>query len=294
MVKDITNINAQIKLLDDPDKMIFEIVKENLLNQGNGIIPVLEKEWESTLSQLVQERIEDIIKRIQLKSLCKELFKWVFSENQDIIEGAYIIAKHQYPELDYKDVNLKIETIKNDIWLELNDKLTAFEKIKILNHILFDEYKFVSEEKNIYSAKHTYLNTLLETKKGNPISILILYAGIAQKLDLPVFPVNLPMNYILAFKDELFLIDDMPKDDISSVLFYINPHDKGALFGKLEIDHFLKQREIQPVDSYYVPSDNLSLIISLINHLIFIHEKAGYLNKSDELKELLNIAKFEK
>jgi len=147
MLKEKVDINAQIKLLDDPDNTIFNIVKQSLLNQGRDIIPDLERAWESSLNELVQGRIENIIQRIQIKSLCNELFKWVFSENHDLIEGACIVAKLQYPDLVLKDIYYKIDTIVNDIWIEINDNLTAFEKIKILNHVIFDEYKFTSNEK---------------------------------------------------------------------------------------------------------------------------------------------------
>ena len=48
MLKEKVDINAQIKLLDDPDNTIFNIVKQSLLNQGKDIIPDLEKAWESS------------------------------------------------------------------------------------------------------------------------------------------------------------------------------------------------------------------------------------------------------
>ena len=294
MLKEKTDINAQIKLLDDPDNSIFDIVKQSLLNQGKDIIPDLEKAWESSFNELVQVRIENIIQRIQIKSLCNELYKWVFSENHDLIEGACIVAKLQYPELNLKDIYYKIDTIVNDIWIELNDNLTAFEKIKILNHVIFDEYKFLSNEKYFNSAPNTYLNNLLDTKRGNALSISILYAGIAQKLSLPIYPIDLPMNYVLAYNDDLISTEAFGEEKNTSVLFYINPNDNGSVFGKLEIDYFLKKQEISPLNSYYLPCDNLYFIKSMIKHLIFLYQKSGSTEKINDLKEILRIAEAEK
>ena len=46
------------------------------------------------------------------------------------------------------------------------------------------------------------LNVVLETKKGNPISLCVIYLLIARKLKLPVFGVNLPNMFMLLFRNE--------------------------------------------------------------------------------------------
>jgi len=102
------------------------------------------------------------------------------------------------------------------------------------------------------------------------------------------------MNYILAYKDELLSNEIFGEDNSSSVLFYINPHDNGAVFGKKEIDHFLKKQEITPIESYYLPCDNLYVIESLIKHLIFLYQKSGLKEKVNDLEEILRIAESDK
>ena len=57
-------VTALINLLDDPDEKIFSTIKGKILGLGEKAIPVLEDAWESSVSLLLQTRIENIIHRI--------------------------------------------------------------------------------------------------------------------------------------------------------------------------------------------------------------------------------------
>ncbi len=279
-------IKALINLLDDPDEEIFRTVKDNLIAEGSEIIPELEKVWESSFNTDLQSRIEDLIQDIQLQSLKKGFRTWVNTEKRDLLEGAFLVAKYQYPDLKIENLKEKIELIKKDVWLELHENLTALEKIKILNHIIFDIHKFVLNNSNFYSPQNSYINNVLESKKGNPLSLSLIYAVIAQELWLPVYGVNLPKNFILAYKEEisaLFAFDE----SVDSVLFYINPANKGTVFGRKEIDSFLKQQKIDVEKSFYIPCSNVAIIERLLANLIMAYEKLGYKDKISDLEQIL-------
>ena len=62
---DIKELKALISLLDDSDDEIVNIASSNLMNQGLSAIPELEKAWETTLNETLQERLESVIQNIQ-------------------------------------------------------------------------------------------------------------------------------------------------------------------------------------------------------------------------------------
>ncbi|HBX53339.1 MAG: hypothetical protein A2275_10415 [Bacteroidetes bacterium RIFOXYA12_FULL_35_11] len=283
-------IKALINLLDDPNEEIFTTVKQTLLDEGVEAIPELEKAWDLSQELVLQSRIEDIIRNIQLKIIKNNFSVWAHSEKNDLLEGVYLIAKYQYPDLRFEDVREKIEIVKKDVWLELNENLTALEKVKILNHIIFDIHKFSLNNANFYSPQNSYINIVLETKKGNPLSLSIIYALIAQSLGLPIYGVNLPKNFILAYKEEISALFAF-EEESEAVLFYINPSNKGAVFGRKEIDYFLKQQKLSPEKSFYVPCSNAEIIIRLINNLIASYEKLSYNDKVSDLEEILTVLK---
>jgi len=282
-------ISSQIKLLDDPDDNIFNAVRDNLISLGTEIVPELEKAWESSFSELMQERLENIIKNIQFSAVKSQIKDWVQTGSKDIAYGTFLLAKYQYPDLSWDIISKNIENIKNDVWLELNDNLTALEKIRVLNHIFFEIYKFSSNNTNFYSPQNAYLNLLFETKKGNPVSLGILYMSVAQRLELPVFGVNLPKNFILCYVDNISSFHAFGDSIDNSVLFYINPFNRGAVFGRKEIDYFIVQQKLEPKKDYFLPCRNTKTLERLISNLILSYEKLGYTDKMRELGELLDI-----
>ena len=281
---------AMISLLDDNDTEVISTVTGNLLQQGIGVIPELEKAWEGTPSEKLQVRLENLIQEIQFNGVKTDLDRWVKTGAEYVLEGAFHVARFQFPEISMGKIDEQIESIRKDVWLEINSNLTALEKVKILNYIIFDLHKFNRNNSDFYSPQNSYINQVFETKKGNPISLSIIYLSVAWKLGLPIYGVNLPKNFILAYKDEFRHTD--AADESEDILFYINPYNKGAVLGRREIDYFITQQQIKPHPSFYVPCSNIQIIVRLINNLILSFEKLGYEQKITRMKELLRVVEF--
>lgn len=286
-------LNALISLLDDPDENVFVHIKTKIVSLGQDVIPVLENAWEHSFNPLLQTRIENIIHNIQFQHIAEELRIWAQTPQNSLFEGALLIAQYQYPDLDVLKMNKYMEQIKHDVWLELNDNLTALEKTKVINHILFDVHLFSSNTANYYAPQNSYINNVLESKKGNPLSLSIIYAIVAQSLGLPIYGVNLPEHFILAYQDESdFSPAITNKESKTRILFYINPFSRGAVFSRREIDAFLKQLKTEPQAEFYNTCSNLDIIKRLINNLINSYKKLGYPDKCSELESLLNSILF--
>jgi regulator of sirC expression with transglutaminase-like and TPR domain len=281
-------IQAMINLLDDPSEDVFKTVFSSLVEKGPEIIPELEKAWESSADQLYQERLENLIQKIQVNASEKDIINWIRSDYTDILRGAYLISKLQFPDLKYSYIHESVEKIKNDVWIELNDNLTALEKIKILNHILFKVHGFSKNITNPLNPQNSYLNQVIETKKGNAVSLAIIYLAVCQMLDLPVSGVDLPKNMILAYMDESGLNLETVHQD-SDILFYLNPFNRGAVLGRQEIEYYLKQSQIESVKSYFYPCSNRMIIKRMIITLITSYENLGYQDKIKELERILKL-----
>lgn len=276
---------ALISLLDDPDERVISMVVKNLIDKGMDVVPTLEKAWEDSMNEVFQERLVNIIQDIQFKSVRSDFSKWVNNETDNLLKGAYILAKHQYPDIKYEDYQELINKMSRDIWIELNDNLTALEKVKIINHIIFDVYGFSVNTTNIFSTQNNYINQVFETKKGNAITISIIYITIANRLDLPIYGVNLPNNFIMAYQDR-YDYGNLFRDNI---LFYIDPISIGRALGRKEIDYFLQRIKVTPQESFYLPCDNIKIMQRLLSNLIISYDKENQKEKIEQLKELFTI-----
>lgn len=286
-MKNEDSIKALIQLIDDPDEHIFEHVRDQLMSHGTKAISFLENSWETDDYGLIfQARIEAIIHDIQFNVVKDELVSWINSTKKDLLQGALIVAKYQYPTLDEDVVRKKIEIIRQDIWLEMNNTQTSFEKVRIFNRIFFEKHQFKGNSKNYHSPSNSFINKVLETKKGNPLSLSLIYSIIAQSLHLPIYGINLPNHFVLAYLDVNNSIPEDKKESQHGVLFYINPFSKGGIFDKYEIDAFLENLDKSKTRDFYEPCSNSAIIIRMLTNLIASFQQSGSSKKVEELVKL--------
>jgi regulator of sirC expression with transglutaminase-like and TPR domain len=289
-MKEENSIRALIKLIDDPDETVFEHVRDKLLSYGTNAIPYLEHSWEDEDYGLIfQSRIEQIIHEIQFEEIKTELKNWSNSSDKDLLRGAIIIAKYQYSGLKEELIYSTIQSIRKDIWLELNNKQTAFEQIKIFNKIFFGTHHFHGDAKHFHSPMNSFINTVIESRKGNPLSLSLIYSIIAQSLDLPVYGVNLPNHFILAFMDENGSSLFLPEKNEYGVLFYINPFSKGSILDDKAIKEFLDGLKLPHNREYFEPCSNSAIMRRMLTNLISSFQQVGNSEKVDELTELRDL-----
>ena len=116
---DEKNLKALVSLLSDDDKEILTHVEEQIIALGSHIIPFLEEEWEKNMDPDIQRRIEDLLHTVQFEQVKRKLLAWVQDGGKDLLEGLWIIATYQYPDLEYDKLKQKIEDIYYEVWLEM-------------------------------------------------------------------------------------------------------------------------------------------------------------------------------
>lgn len=277
-------INSLIKLLDDPDTEIYEHVHDKLLSYGTTAIQYLENAWEQAFDSIQQERIANLVHEIQFGLVKNDLELWHQGGAFDLLQGVLIINKYQYPDLDEQKIINQIEAIKRDIWMQMMFEGSPSDQVKLINHVLYNIYGFSGNTTNHQDPQNSYLSQVLETKKGNQISLAIIYSIVAQKLDIPIYGVNLPQHFILAY------LDETAKTEFESgILFYINAFNKGFIFGRRDVDMFLKQLNLKLDKQFYEPCTNTDIVRRILRNLISAYENLGSTEKVQELNELLAV-----
>lgn len=284
-------------LLDDSDERVVGHIEEQLLNLGEEIIPFLEKAWPEENNPKRQERIIEVIKRISQRSLLDNVTEWKNSLSQDLLEGVLLIERLFDPAIDKQVIDNKLDKIKLDAWLELNYDLTSFEKVKILNHIFFEVHQFKGDTDSYHHSSNSFISSVLDRKRGNPISLAIIYSIIAQRLNIPVYGVNLPQHFVLGYiKDfdwqplKRFNDESMLKDESGSeVMFYINPFNNGLIFNRENILKFLKQLKLEPKEDYFKACSNMDIIIRVLRNLEVSFAKENNTFRLEQVKKMLEL-----
>lgn len=280
-------ISALFHLIDDPDEEVYSTVSDKLISFGKDIIPNLEDLWENTTNEEIQERIESLIHKLHFRDLTEDFETW---KNGDcnLLQGAILIARYHYPDMQSTQVLQEIEKLRRNIWLELNRYLTPLEQITVFTSILFNYYKQQGVEISYTHPEDFLINKTLETKKGNAISNGIVYLILCEILDIPVKAINLPRQFILAHFDPHFEMMESVVHNSEKILFYIDPLN-GQIYSHKDVENYFKRISVPPTNSYFKPMNNKQVIQFLLEELskCFDDERNRY--KMIELLSLVTL-----
>jgi regulator of sirC expression with transglutaminase-like and TPR domain len=269
-------LHALVSLLDDSDREVKTHVRDRIIALGHEVIPFLEKKWEDSFNPDIQKEIEELVHDLQFYQLKERLIDWKNSPEQDLLTGLWIVNTYQYPDLEFEKLNAEMHQIYFEVWTAFKNDLLPYEQVRIINSILFNNLRFSANTKNFHSPGNSMLSNVLDTKKGNPISLCAIYLLVAKKLGLPIYGVNLPNLFVLTYKS----VD---------ATFYINAFNKGLIFSKKDINNYLDHLKIDPLDVFFEPCSNKDIITRTLRNLIVAFEKLGEAEKVNEVRELLAI-----
>lgn len=271
-----TEIKALISLLDDEDHEVAEHVEQRIRQLGGQMIPFLESEWEGSFNPILQKKIEELIHDLQYQSVLERMREWRQGGSMDLLEGLWIIATYQYPDLSLSKLRQELEQLYYEVWLDLSPEMHPVDQIKTLNNAFFTKLRFGPNSKHFHSPANSMINQVLESRRGNPISLCVIYMMIANRLGLPVYGVNLPTLFVLTYKNN------------NGVQFYINVFNRGLIFSKNDIDHYIGQLNLKPNDMFYQPCTNLDIVRRMLRNLMVSFEKNGDADRVAEVEQILN------
>ncbi len=282
-------LRALISMIDEPDEKIYDTLKKQVLSYNIDAFPILENAWMTANDILVSSRLEELMEEVNFSYVYENLKSWVLNDGNDLLKPMLLINRLEDPDVDINLIEKNIQTLVKDAWLELNDNLTALEKINVLNHIFYVVHKYTSPKVSDDAVLPFFLSYLLENKTGNPSSMGILYIMVAQFLNIPVFGVNLPGHLIVAYVNDKFFLKEIHEYSSADIGFYINPFNKGAVFTRNEIDLYIKQLKIDVKETYYLPASNKQIIHRYLKELHKSYKNHKKTTKQHFLKQLLEL-----
>lgn len=267
-------LNALVSLLDDSDREVRMHVRERIISMGNDIIPFLEKKWENSFNPDIQKELEELVHDLQFSLLKERLIDWRDTDDRDLLTGLWIINTYQYPDLEYAKLNAEMHQIYFEVWTAFKNDLTPYEQVRAINNVLFHTLRFSANTKNFHSPGNSMLSSVIDSKRGNPLTLCAIYLLVAKKLGLPIYGVNLPNLFVLTYKS-------------SDITFYINAFNKGLIFSRKDIFNYLEQLKIEPKEDYFEPCAHLQIMLRMFRNLENSFEKLGEQDKVQEIQELI-------
>ena len=280
-------IQALLKLIDDPDEIVYETVSNKIISFGKDIIPNLENYSETFVNAELQNRIESLIKRLHFEDIKEDFLKWS-SGTSDLLAGCLLLSKYVYPNMDATVIFKEIEKLRRNIWLEMNSYLTPMEQINVIGSIVYNYYKQKGIEINYENADGFILNKTLELRKGNAFgngTLLLILCGL---LDVPVYAINIPKQFILGYFDQHYDVLNPKGHASEKIKFYIDPVN-GQMYSHKDVENYFKKMSLPPTSSFFKPFDNKSIMVLMLSELKKCFENEAQYLKIKEINSLIEM-----
>jgi regulator of sirC expression with transglutaminase-like and TPR domain len=280
-MEETNEISALFKLIDDPDEEVFGAVSNKIIDFGKTIIPNLENLWETIPDEHIQERIERIIHRLHYTDLTEDFRQWSLAGYHDLLVGALLVSKFQYPDLSTAPTLLEVEKIRKNIWLELNNYLTPLEQVRIVTGILYNYHNLKGTEVAYTEINEFLVHKILESKRGNQLGNGLLYLILCDRLDLPVKAIGVPKQFVLAYFKPGYS-NEATEDYQSKIEFFIDP-TSGMVFTHNDVESYFKRISVPPAPNYFKPLSNKKVIQYLLEESAKCFDTEKEMYKKDEL-----------
>ena len=114
-----------------------------------------------------------------------------------LFEATVAIAQDEYPDLDVQQVLGDVDQMLARLKRRLPADAPALQRLRLLNQFFFHDLSFGGNVNNYYDPDNSYLNAVLRTRRGIPISLAVLWMELAQGLGLHARGIAFPGHFMV-------------------------------------------------------------------------------------------------
>ena len=193
-------------------------------------------------------------------------------------QAALEIARDARPGLDFQTTMLQIAAIADDVRSEIVQLRNDVDSLAALCSVMSGTYGFGGASNSFDSADSSYLDRVIETRRGIPISLSLIYVAVAEQLGLPLSGVAAPAHFLCRFES-----DDGP--------LFVDAFNGGRIMTEAECTAWLSsisgiaEADLQPT---LQPATPRTIILRMLNNLKTLHlRKNNWSNADRVLRRLL-------
>lgn len=277
-----SEIESLLFLMDDPDPFVQKSVNSRLQELGERAVPLLD-EYRSQLKEAeTKQRVDQVIHSLTFETLesdFTELLDRGIKTRKALEEVIFTLARFGNPTLRISDYQKKLDHFAQMVEPQIKYKLDEKRKMKRLLKFIFEDLNFQGDPEHYHAPENCFLNSVIDRRKGLPISLSLIVMFISHRLEMPFFGINMPIHFMLNYvgdKEELL----------------IDPYDDGAIVSYDQCYFFLKKNNITPRPEHFQIATNLDIVLRTIRNLIHSYERTEELERVEDLQKLLNIAEL--
>ena len=252
---------ALVSLLSDDDPAVHKTVRQKILSYG-PIAAQWVREHSLSNDPVLRRHAREISHYFSRQDADTQLLAFCLNQGEefDLEQGALLLARTQYPDISIEAYRAWLDQMAGDLRERLDLSGDAVPILNVIADYLFTEEKFTGDETNFHDPDNSYLNRVLDRRKGNHISLCVVYLLVARRLGLPVTGIGLPGYFVCRYQS-------------SRHELYIDPFRKGRLLSKADCVKYVVQQQHRFDDGCLSPVSARRILLRICAnlHQIYTH-----------------------
>jgi regulator of sirC expression with transglutaminase-like and TPR domain len=114
-----------------------------------------------------------------------------------LLEAAIAVAQDEMPQLDVQGVLAEVDELAERLCRRVPADAAPLQRLRLLNPYFFQELGFAGNVNDYYDPQNSLLPVVLETRRGIPITLALLYIELAQRAGLQADGVCFPGHFLV-------------------------------------------------------------------------------------------------
>lgn len=261
--------DALVRLLADDDEQTVRMVKERLAQEGPAGLddlrdlagcdnPHAALHARDVLHEVVQREARE-----KFGDLCRG-----FGDNSDLEEANWLLAAALLRGFETAGYRQRL-----DAWgAELKRRLRAVSddrrRVVIMADFLAGELSFAGHAEDYYNERNSFLPCVLDSRRGIPISLTLVYVMVGQRAGAPVEGVNLPGHFLARHGTVLF-----------------DPFHHGRILARRDCEEILRRQNKKLEDWHLAAAGPRQMLTRILANLLYVYHREGKTSRYDRVKQ---------
>jgi len=277
-----STIHALLRLLSDPSEQVARTIQDQLACLGSDVLPFLEQTGAEDAT--LQPRVAYIKEEIRFGQLKDEFQRFVSqsARQEDWEYGAFLIAKLAYPNLSIPHYVECLDHLADEFRTKWHATDSPSAKgARLLSTFLFKDKGFSGNRTQYYDADNSYLNRVIETRQGIPISLSALYVFVGKRLGLPVVGVGMPGHFLVKLEGET------PEQ-------FVDCFNGGTIIREQDCEQFITASGLDYDPQLLEKSSTPTILARMLRNLLSTYEQEHDEHMARRVRALLELLEIEK
>ena len=263
---------AIVKLLSEDDPSTVNLVKEELISQGAEASGELQKLLDEK-NQNVRRHVTQILAEIDSRDATSELSILcpLFHEDGDIEHASWLLARAMLPGIPVRKYQRIIDDFGSELAPLLDEAIHVNERIGIIAAYLGIKQGFRANTGDYYNPGNTYLPSLVESRLGIPISLVLLYMLVGARAGMAIEGVNLPGHFLARHGGILF-----------------DPYQNGRIITLGDCNAILARQNLVFSPEHVEVASPRAMFRRMLTNLLYIFQNEGEEIKAQRMAEWIH------